>query len=64
MVTLTFDLIALLVGFLIGVIVGVLVFALFELRNGGSWDIGFDDGCELKNIVERLEILVEAKKEE
>lgn len=64
MVTWTFDLIALLVGFLIGVIVGVVVFAFIELREGGSWDIGFNDGCKLKNIVERLERLVETKKEE
>jgi len=64
MVTWTFDLVALLVGFIIGAIVGMATFAFIELRDGGFWDIGFDNGCKLKYIVERLERLAETKEEE
>ena len=63
MVTLTFDLAALLVGFIIGMIVGALVALYVMMRTGGSWSSGFNDGCHLKCIVERLEKLVETKKE-
>lgn len=63
MVTLTFDLAALLVGFFIGVIIGGFAFLIIEMRDGGNWGKGFYDGCNLKSIVERLERLVEAKKE-
>ena len=63
MVTLTFDLIALLIGLIIGMFVGSFVVLYVMMRNGGSWSSGFNDGCHLKCITERLEKLVETKKE-
>ena len=64
MVTWTFDLNALLIGVFIGMVVGSLIAFYVMLRTGGSWSSGFNDGCHLKRIVERLERLAEAKKEE
>ena len=64
MVTWTFDLTALFVGFIVGMFIGAFVCLFTLLRDGGSWDVGFNDGCKLKNIAERLERLVETKKEE
>jgi len=64
MITWTFDLNALLVGIFIGVVVGSFITLCIVMRNGGSWSSGFNDGCHLKRIVERLENLVEAKNEE
>jgi gas vesicle protein len=64
MVTWTFDLNALLIGIFIGMVVGSLIALCIMMRTGGSWSIGFNDGCHLKRIVERLERLVETKEEE
>ena len=64
MVTLTFDLTALFVGFVIGMFIGAFVCAFTLLKDGASWSSGFNDGCGLKNIVERLERLVETKEKE
>jgi len=64
MVTWTFDLTALVVGFIVGMFIGAFVFVFILFRDGGIWSKGFYDGCKLRNIVEKLENLVEAKKEE
>ena len=62
MVTWTFDLVALLVGIVIGAVIGVLTFALVEMRDGGSWSKGFNDGFDLKcNLRDLKEILQKAK---
>lgn len=63
MVTWTFDLVAFVVGFIVGVIIGLLSFLIAEWRDGGSWSKGLYDGCRLKYIVEKLEKIVEAKRE-
>lgn len=64
MVTLTFDFAALFIGLIVGMFVGSFIVLCVMMRTGGSWSSGFNDGCNLKNIVERLECLVETKKGE
>lgn len=63
MVTWTFDFTALFVGFIVGMFIGAFVTFFAMMRTGGSWSSGFNDGCHLKCIVERLERLAETKKE-
>ena len=64
MVTWTFDLLALLIGIVIGAAIGALAFALIEMRDGGSWSNGFNDGFDLKcNLRDLKEILQKAKED-
>lgn len=64
MVTWTFDLLALLVGIIIGIVIGGLGFTLIEMRDGGSWSKGFNDGFDLKcNLRDLKEILQKTKEE-
>ena len=54
MVTFTFDLAALFVGLCIGLVLGTLITVLVEMRDGGAWSKGFNDGCYLKNAVKEM----------
>lgn len=41
--------------FSIGMAVGLAVALAVIFRNGGAWDVGFDDGCKMKETLEELE---------
>lgn len=63
MVTWTFDLLALFVGIIIGIAIGGLAFTLIEMRDGGSWSKGFNDGFDLKSNLRDLKEIVKKVKE-
>ena len=57
MVTITFDLAALLIGLGIGIIIGGIMFCYVEMREGGPWSQGWTDGykcgTELRKYIEK-----------
>ena len=63
-VTITFHPLELVVGLFIGICIGLLVFCLVEMRNGGSWSQGFNDGCECKRWVDEIRKEKEERKNE
>ena len=64
MVTWTFDLTALLVGIAVGIMLGGLITMFTEFYEGGSYDIGFRDGFDLRQYKEQREKSVQNKDEE
>lgn len=64
MITLTFDLTAFIVGVVLGMIIGGFVVFFEEMRDGGAWSKGFNDGFDLKcNLRDVKNILTKLKED-
>lgn len=64
MVTWTFDLVAFVVGFIVGIIVGAFLFLFIEMRDGGDWSKGFNEGFDFKcNLRDAKEIFLKIKED-
>lgn len=58
MITISFDFITLIIGIFIGIIIGVFAFLFCEIRDGGLWSKGFDEGFNTKVTIEKLERII------
>ena len=46
MISLSLDVVALVIGLIVGVMVGATITCIIELRAGGAWDRGYHSGWE------------------
>lgn len=46
MITLSIDIVALMIGLIVGILFGAVIVLWAELRDGGAWDRGYHSGWE------------------
>lgn len=58
MITISFHEASFFFGIVIGVVVGAAVTLFLFMREDGGWSKGFDDGCNLRFLVNKIEKIV------